>query len=468
MHNAVGGQTCMDFDKILSHYKAKACVMSVELYPDGSYGNIRVVAGNKAHRDEMESTQGRPFVPDCPYEFCFPKNQNFEDHCFRCVQSGKPLHAYVNLYMMGLWLNMFLMPLDSDREDIGYCVYCYDVAPKADSSAMADLSGDTASNVLKACIKLRGAENVKQTFQEVVEDIRKSCESDQCCILLTDAENRECSIFAESTREGLKVQPMSRYVEGFYAIAETWPETLAGSTCIIVKDERDMEKLRLTNPIWGSMLDLSGVKTIMLFPLRHGGELLGYLWTVNFNVDNTLIIKETLEVTTFLIASEISSYLLLNKLQTLSTIDSLTGVKNRNVMNNRIDQIVAGRKPTPKAVIFADLNGLKYTNDEQGHLSGDKVLRSAAEILQYVFPKEDVYRAGGDEFMVLASDITEDELNTRIAKIRTMAKLSENVYFSIGVCCGEPDVRRAMHVADERMYVDKKSFYIEHPELKYR
>ncbi|PWJ63158.1 diguanylate cyclase (GGDEF) domain-containing protein [Fibrobacter sp. UWB15] len=458
----------MDFDKILSHYKAKACVMSVELYPDGSYGNIRVVAGNKAHCEEMESTQGRPFVPDCPYEFCFPKNQNFEDHCFRCVQSGKPLHAYVNLYMMGLWLNMFLMPLDSDREDVGYCVYCYDVAPKADSSAMADLSGDTASNVLKACIKLRGAENVKQTFQEVVEDIRKSCESDQCCILLTDAENRECSIFAESTREGLKVQPMSRYVEGFYAIAETWPETLAGSTCIIVKDERDMEKLRLTNPIWGSMLDLSGVKTIMLFPLRHGGELLGYLWTVNFNVDNTLIIKETLEVTTFLIASEISSYLLLNKLQTLSTIDSLTGVKNRNVMNNRIDQIVAGRKPTPKAVIFADLNGLKYTNDEQGHLSGDKVLRSAAEILQYVFPKEDVYRAGGDEFMVLASDITEDELNTRIAKIRTMAKLSENVYFSIGVCCGEPDVRRAMHVADERMYVDKKSFYIEHPELKYR
>ncbi len=458
----------MDFDKILSHYKAKACVMSVELYPDGSYGNIRVVAGNMAHCEEMESTQGRPFVPDSPYELCFPKNQNFEDHCYRCVQSGKPLHAYVNLYMMGLWLNMFLMPLDSDREDVGYCIYCYDVAPKADSSAMADLSGDTASNVLNACIKLRGAENVKQTFQEVVEDIRKSCESDQCCILLTDAENRECSIFAESTREGLKVQPMSRYVEGFYAIAETWPETLAGSTCIIVKDERDMEKLRLTNPIWGSMLDLSGVKTIILFPLRHGGELLGYLWAVNFNVNDTLKIKETLEVTTFLIASEISSYLLLNKLQTLSTIDSLTGVKNRNVMNNRIDQIVAGRKLTPDAVVFADLNGLKRTNDEQGHISGDKVLRSAAEILQYVFPEEDVYRAGGDEFIVLVSSISEDELNTRIAKIRTMAKLSENVYFSIGVCCGEPDVRRAMHIADERMYVDKKSFYIEHPELKYR
>ena len=458
----------MDFDKILSHYRAKACVMSVELFPDGSYGNIRVVAGNKAHCDDMEALRHTPFVPNSPYEMCFPKNQNFEDHCFRCIQSGKPLHAYVDLYMMGLWLNMFLMPLDSDRENIGYCVYCYDVAPKADSSTMADLSAETATYVLNTCIKLRGTDNVKQTFQEVVEDIRKTCGSDHCCILLTDAENRECSIFAESIREDVKIKPMSRYVEGFYAIAETWPETLAGSTCIIVKDERDMEKLRLANPIWGSMLDLSGVKTIVLFPLRHGGELLGYLWAVNFNVDDVLKIKETLEVTTFLIASEISSYLLLNKLQIMSTIDSLTGVKNRNVMNNRIDQIVAGRKPSPDAVIFADLNGLKRMNDDQGHISGDKVLRSAAEILQYVFPDEDVYRAGGDEFMVLVSNITENELNTRVAKIRTMAKLSENVRFSIGTCYGEPDVRRAMHIADEQMYADKNSFYAEHPELKYR
>ena len=458
----------MDFDKILSHYRAKACVMSVELFPDGSYGNIRVVAGNKAHCDDMEALRHTPFVPNSPYEMCFPKNQNFEDHCFRCIQSGKPLHAYVDLYMMGLWLNMFLMPLDSDRENIGYCIYCYDVTPKADSSAMADLSAETATYVLNTCIKLRGTDNVKQTFQEVVEDIRKTCGSDHCCILLTDAENRECSIFAESIREDVKIKPMSRYVEGFYAIAETWPETLAGSTCIIVKDERDMEKLRLANPIWGSMLDLSGVKTIVLFPLRHGGVLLGYLWAVNFNVDDVLKIKETLEVTTFLIASEISSYLLLNKLEIMSTIDSLTGVKNRNVMNNRIDQIVAGRQPTPDAVIFADLNGLKRMNDDQGHISGDKVLRSAAEILQYVFPEEDVYRAGGDEFMVLISNITEDELSTRVAKIRTMAKLSENVRFSIGTCYGEPDVRRAMHIADEQMYADKNSFYAEHPELKYR
>ena len=173
----------MDFDQLLQHYKAKACIVSVEFFPDGSYGNIRVVAGNKAHCDDMAALN-HPFVPDSPYEMCFPKNQNFEEHCFRCIRDGKPLHAYVDLYMMGLWLNMFLMPLDSDRENVGYCLYCYDVTPKADSSAMADISAEIASDVLKACIKLRGSGDIKQAFKEVVEDIRSICDSDDCCILL--------------------------------------------------------------------------------------------------------------------------------------------------------------------------------------------------------------------------------------------------------------------------------------------
>ena len=355
----------MNFDVLLSHYRAKACVVSVEFFPDGTYGNIRVVAGNKAHCDDMAALN-HPFEPGCPYEACFPKNPNFEDHCF----------AYVDLYMMGLWLNMFLMPLDSDQENIGYCIYCYDVAPKADSSAMADLSADTAADVLKACIKLRGSQNIRQAFQEVVEDIGAICGSDHCCVLLTDDEKHEC--------EGSGLYPMSRYIQGFYEIAQTWPDTLAGSTCIIIKDEHDMEKLQEQNPVWKASLDQAGVKTVVLYPLRHGGELLGYMWALNFNVENVLKIKETLELTTFFLASEISNYLLLDKLKVLSTIDTLTSVRNRNEMNNRVDRIVAGNEPVPQGVLFADLNGLKRVNDEQGHAAGDKMLCAAASILQSV------------------------------------------------------------------------------------
>ena len=457
----------MNFDVLLSHYRAKACVVSVEFFPDGTYGNIRVVAGNKAHCDDMAALN-HPFEPGCPYEACFPKNPNFEDHCFRCIRDGKPLHAYVDLYMMGLWLNMFLMPLDSDQENIGYCIYCYDVAPKADSSAMADLSADTAADVLKACIKLRGSQNIRQAFQEVVEDIGAICGSDHCCVLLTDDEKHECTTFAEFLREGSGLYPMSRYIQGFYEIAQTWPDTLAGSTCIIIKDEHDMEKLQEQNPVWKASLDQAGVKTVVLYPLRHGGELLGYMWALNFNVENVLKIKETLELTTFFLASEISNYLLLDKLKVLSTIDTLTSVRNRNEMNNRVDRIVAGNEPVPQGVLFADLNGLKRVNDEQGHAAGDKMLCAAASILQSVFQDGVVYRAGGDEFMILVNEISEDEVQDRVARVHFLSGKTGNVRFSIGVCYGKKDIRKAMRLADERMYAFKNGYYEAHPELKYR
>lgn len=457
----------MNFDELLSHYKAKACIVSVEFFPDGTYGNIRVVAGNKAHCDDMASLN-HPFEPGCPYEACFPKNPNFEEHCYCCVHEGKPLHAYVDLYMMGLWLNMFLLPLDSDQENIGYCIYCYDVTPKADSSAMADLSADTAADVLKACIKLRGSGDIKHAFQDVVEDIRQICGSDHCCILLTDDEKCTCSIFAESLRRGSSLYPMARYIEGFYTITETWPDTLAGSTCIILKDERDMDKLREQNPVWSASLDYAGVKSVVLFPLRHGGKLLGYMWALNFNIDDVIKIKETLELTTFFIASEIASYKLLNKLEVMSTIDSLTGIKNRNVMNNYVDQIVEGQVPMPKAVLFADLNGLKRVNDEQGHVAGDKMLRKAASILQSIFHDGEVFRAGGDEFMVLVSEIDESKAQRRIDQVHYLSKITDDVRFSIGLSYGEMDIRAAMRHADECMYADKNAYYMANPELKYR
>jgi diguanylate cyclase (GGDEF)-like protein len=457
----------MDFDNLLSHYRAKACVVSVEFFPDGSYGNIRVVAGNKAHCDDMAGLN-HPFEPGCPYEACFPKNPNFEDHCYRCIRDGKPLHAYVDLYMMGLWLNMFLLPLDSDSENVGYCLYCYDVAPKADSSAMADISADTASDVLKACIKLRGSDDVKKAFHEVAEDICSICGSGHCCILLTDKEKRSCTVFSDVLRDGSNSLPMSNYLDGFYEITETWPELLAGSTCIIVKDKHDMENLRKQSPIWGASLDSANITSLVLFPLRHGKDLLGYMWVLNFDVANVLKIKEMLELTTFFLASEIANYLLLNKLEVLSTIDTLTCTKNRNEMNNRVDRIVEEREPVPQAVLFADLNGLKRVNDDQGHGAGDKMLRTAASILQSVFHDGDVYRAGGDEFMILVSEIDEEEVQNRVAKVHFLSGKTEDVRFSIGVCYGKRDIRKAMRLADERMYAYKKAYYEAHPELKYR
>jgi hypothetical protein len=87
--------------------------------------------------------------------------------------------------------------------------------------------------------------------------------------------------------------------DAFYDIVETWKDTIGDSTCIIIKDEADMEWLRSINPLWHKSLCDSGAKSIVMFPLKHNGKLLGYMFASDFNVDNTVKIKETLELSTF-------------------------------------------------------------------------------------------------------------------------------------------------------------------------
>lgn len=420
----------------------------------------------------MMNVMHRPFIPDSPYEEYLPENKNFEDFCCRCAFTGQPLHSYVSLPQMGLWLNMFLLPLESDKENIGYCIYSYDVTPEADTEQRAALSADTSNAVLQTCIKLHGAGNTRQTFREVIEDIRNICDSNYCCILLVNEEERRCTTLCEALRNGVPVDSIDNYNnDAFYDIVETWKDTIGDSTCIIIKDEADMEWLRSINPMWHKSLCDSGAKSIVMFPLKHNGKLLGYMFASDFNVDNTVKIKETLELSTFFIASEIDNCQLLQRLEILSSVDMLTGVKNRNAMNNVVDEIKAGKKllNAPYAVLFTDLNGLKKVNDVEGHSAGDQLLKKVAAMLQRVFFNTEIYRAGGDEFMILVEQADKDEIDSRLERLREQSE-KEDGHFAVGVCYvdGDMDILNAMRIADERMYDDKKEYYRRYPERKYR
>lgn len=463
----------MDFEKMINNYKTKTCVMSVEKFPDGSYGNIRIVAGNKAHCDDVGNLHKRPFIPNSPYEEYFPKNINFEDFCYRSAFLGQPMHTYINLYEMGLWLNLFMLPLVSDSENIGYCLYSYDVAPKPDSEAMSELSYESSSAVLKTCIKLRGTDDFQASVDEVIADIRDICDANRCCVFILDRANHKCSILCEAKKYASDTHSAKELInDAFYDIACTWEDTLEGSTCLIMKNQADMDILKERNPVWLESLRKANVKSLVLLPLNYNGENLGYIWATNFDTENYMQIKETLELSSFFLASEIANHQLLHRLEVLSSIDLLTGIKNRNVMNNRVDRIISGQDSInePYAIIFADLNGLKRVNDLEGHDAGDNMLKAAASMLQGIFYDCEVYRAGGDEFMIIATDITQEELDKRISLLRTQSESSKNVRFAIGTDYVDNDhnIITAMRTADAKMYQDKNAYYLAHPKLKYR
>lgn len=89
------------------------------------------------------------------------------------------------------------------------------------------------------------------------------------------------------------------------------------------------------------------------------------------------------------------------KIQYLNYHDQLTGIMNRRYYEESIDKLIRSEN-LPLAVIMADVNGLKLTNDAFGHLSGDKLLTRVAEIIESeARPQDVVARLGGDEFVML-------------------------------------------------------------------
>jgi diguanylate cyclase (GGDEF)-like protein/PAS domain S-box-containing protein len=88
--------------------------------------------------------------------------------------------------------------------------------------------------------------------------------------------------------------------------------------------------------------------------------------------------------------------------------DFLTGLPNRKLLNDRVGQAIlsATRSMKKVAVLFLDLDGFKYINDSLGHSIGDRVLQSVAKrLVDSVRGSDTVSRQGGDEFVVLLSEV---------------------------------------------------------------
>ena len=101
------------------------------------------------------------------------------------------------------------------------------------------------------------------------------------------------------------------------------------------------------------------------------------------------------------------------KIEHMAYHDQLTGLPNRILLTDRINQVLArGRRQSNLAVIlFLDLDRFKFINDSLGHDAGDKLLKAVAERLKKSTRKSDTLaRHGGDEFTILIQDLSKDRI----------------------------------------------------------
>lgn len=107
------------------------------------------------------------------------------------------------------------------------------------------------------------------------------------------------------------------------------------------------------------------------------------------------------------------------EIQYLSCHDTLTGLHNRRCFEEHREKI-DNPENLPLSVIFADINGLKMTNDIFGHAAGDELIKKSSEILQQVCRQNDVVaRVGGDEFIILLPNTTKENADKILDRIKS-------------------------------------------------
>jgi len=149
--------------------------------------------------------------------------------------------------------------------------------------------------------------------------------------------------------------------------------------------------------------------------------------------------------------------------------DALCGIPNRALMHDRLLNAItlARRRGARLALLFIDLNNFKHINDTLGHPSGDEVLRQVARRLQAAVRDSDtVSRHGGDEFLVMLSEIAQaddaqqmaEKLHHALASPCVIAGMHLPVSASIGTAIYPDDGSDAdslIAFADAAMYAQK-------------
>lgn len=145
--------------------------------------------------------------------------------------------------------------------------------------------------------------------------------------------------------------------------------------------------------------------------------------------------------------------------------DPLTGVANRYSYSERCRILDERRELTALGVVFADINGLKYINDNFGHVKGDEHIKGFAAEFAKEF-RHDIFRISGDEFVALAADEGRTEFLEKVKKLRTALRRRGRVPpASIGcVWTNKPcSARELVKRAETAMYADKRAYYLKYP-----
>ena len=185
------------------------------------------------------------------------------------------------------------------------------------------------------------------------------------------------------------------------------------------------------------------------------GKIIGYLYMANEVTENRAIIR---------------------KLEEIAGMDALTGISNRRVIDDAIEKLDQQHELCPIAIFSGDMNNLKYINDTKGHQQGDILLCTAAmAIVSICPPSAYVGRIGGDEFMIVMPQCTENQAQDLLREILEKLEKFSTPDIPLHMAWGwavkndeTESLEDIVQMADQRMYEEKALWHRTHEAYRLR
>jgi len=332
--------------------------------------------------------------------------------------------------------------------------------------------------VLERGVGIRDASGRLAWIEGYIQDISERMAANA---MLREAVRRYSSIFEHATEGIFQTTPEGRYLDANPALARIYghasPDALIEhlhdiSRQLYVLPERRAEFVRL-------MQEQGAVRNFESQVYRHDGRIIWISENARAvkNADGSVQFFEG----TVVDITERRQHEA--ELEYQASHDSLTGLPNRSLLRDRIEQAIAKarRDGNRVAVVFVDLDHFKLINDSLGHHVGDRLLLEVADRLMTCVRSHDtVARQGGDEFvLVLTEQHGEDEslaIVSRLLDVISQPWVDEGQEYglscSVGISCypkdgDDPDA--LLRCADAAMYQAKASgrstYHVYTPEL---
>ncbi len=221
---------------------------------------------------------------------------------------------------------------------------------------------------------------------------------------------------------------------------------------------RNLEEIKETYPQVYAVLKPQEIDSLITTAIRLKGELIGFIGVDNPEEDKIDAMVPFLSGISYFVSFVLERRNLTQKLEYLSYHDQLTGAYNRHAYSEFIQDFHGGGFV---GAVYGDISGMKQINDSGGHQQGDRLICFWYKALQEIFPKDRVYRIGGDEFIVISTSGGKKEFHMSISKLEETVFSSEH-HLAVGSawCEGaEVDLDELLSRAEKNMYKDKSLYY---------